>query len=554
MACKEVMVSAPIVVLLFERTFIAGSFKRAWRHSWPLYLGLALSWVLLAALNYGSPRSASAGFHLGVTALTWWLTQAKLLFTLYLKLVIWPWPLVIHYELPYVDTFAAAWPWALSAVLLGVATIVLLWRRSAVGFAIAWMLLILSPTLVVPILSEVAAERRMYLPLAAIAAVTVVGAYELVARALRWRAADGGSASSAERRALVITTAAAVVVCVILCLVSVRRLTVYNDDVTLWQDTVANQPENFRAQTSLGVALVIAGQPARTVEHYEKAIELRPDYAEAESNLGVALMNLGRADEAGAHFERALAIDPNYADAHINMGHIFARAGRLPEAIEQYRAAIALKPRMAQVHSNLGHALSVAGRAEEAIQEFAEAIRLQPGLVEAHLNLGNALAATGRNEEAMAQYLETVRIDPNFAEGQNNLGAALLAAGRPAEAIPHYLKALQAKPGYAQAQCNLGIALLKIGKLDDALVQFEGAVPLESRHHDLREPGHGVRSGQPSCGGNCQRPEGHRVGAIPGGNGTCRQDRRLVIGLSQAAAPAVNFSAGGGSSIRRFRR
>ena len=55
MASKEVMVTAPALVLLFERTFLAGSFRKALRQSWPLYAGLALGWVLLLALNFGIP-------------------------------------------------------------------------------------------------------------------------------------------------------------------------------------------------------------------------------------------------------------------------------------------------------------------------------------------------------------------------------------------------------------------------------------------------------------------------------------------------------------------
>ncbi len=55
MACKEVMVTAPVVVLLFERTFISGSLRRAVQKSWPLFVGLFLSWVLLLYLNYDRP-------------------------------------------------------------------------------------------------------------------------------------------------------------------------------------------------------------------------------------------------------------------------------------------------------------------------------------------------------------------------------------------------------------------------------------------------------------------------------------------------------------------
>ncbi len=54
-ACKEVMVSAPAMILLFERTFIAGSFRRAVRNSWPLYAGLLCGWGMILLLNVGGP-------------------------------------------------------------------------------------------------------------------------------------------------------------------------------------------------------------------------------------------------------------------------------------------------------------------------------------------------------------------------------------------------------------------------------------------------------------------------------------------------------------------
>ena len=50
-ASKEVMISAPLVVLLFERTFVSGTFREALRRSWPLYVGLLASWLLIFALQ-----------------------------------------------------------------------------------------------------------------------------------------------------------------------------------------------------------------------------------------------------------------------------------------------------------------------------------------------------------------------------------------------------------------------------------------------------------------------------------------------------------------------
>ena len=57
MASKEVMVSAPLMVLLFERTFVAGSLAAAVRRSWPLYAGLASTWFLLLVLIVSAPTA-----------------------------------------------------------------------------------------------------------------------------------------------------------------------------------------------------------------------------------------------------------------------------------------------------------------------------------------------------------------------------------------------------------------------------------------------------------------------------------------------------------------
>ena len=64
MASKPVMVTAPLVVLLYDRMFLAASLRAAFRDRKTLYLGLASTWVLLALLLWVGAReyTASAGF------------------------------------------------------------------------------------------------------------------------------------------------------------------------------------------------------------------------------------------------------------------------------------------------------------------------------------------------------------------------------------------------------------------------------------------------------------------------------------------------------------
>ena len=74
---KEMMASVPAVALLYERTFISGSFWLSLRRSWPLYVALVAGWIPQVVINYHGPRTPSAGFHLGLPAYMWWYTRIR---------------------------------------------------------------------------------------------------------------------------------------------------------------------------------------------------------------------------------------------------------------------------------------------------------------------------------------------------------------------------------------------------------------------------------------------------------------------------------------------
>jgi len=99
MGSKEVMVSAPILALLFDRTFLAGDFASALRVRRAYYLALSSTWVVLIALMWARPHGDSIGLDLGVGTIGYGLSQAGALLV-YLKLLVWPQPLLIDYALP----------------------------------------------------------------------------------------------------------------------------------------------------------------------------------------------------------------------------------------------------------------------------------------------------------------------------------------------------------------------------------------------------------------------------------------------------------------------
>ena len=97
MATKEVMVSAPLLVFLYDRTFIAGSFREAWRRRRGFHLALASTWILLGWLAIGTGgRSGTAGLAANLPWRDYVLTQAYAIVR-YLRLALWPHPLVFDY-------------------------------------------------------------------------------------------------------------------------------------------------------------------------------------------------------------------------------------------------------------------------------------------------------------------------------------------------------------------------------------------------------------------------------------------------------------------------
>jgi len=466
MASKEVMIAAPLIVLLYDWVFLASSFRELWRRRTALYVGLAATWLILAALVVTTPRAAT-GF--GIEGLTPWdylKTEAGVI-VYYLRLCFWPHPLVIDYfDWPIARSLKDCLvPAIVVAGLLG-ATAWAFRHRPCLAFLGAWFFLILAPTSsFLPSLNEVAAERRMYLPLAAVVTVVVIGIH-----------------ARAGRRSLPVF----LVLAVWLGLLTVQRNEDYRSEISIWSDTVAKRPDNARAHTSLGSALTEAGWAPEAIGHLEQALRLKPDYTDAHYNLGLVLARLGRLREAMWHYEQVLRIKPDDVAAHDNLGNALTRSGRIPEATQHYEQVLRIEPDNAAVHYNLGVAFWQEGKIEDAIGQYAQAVRIKPDYAEAHYNLGATLGQVGRIPEAIEHLEQALRVEPDFAEAHYSLAMTLRQVGRIPEAIEHLEHALRVEPDFAEAHYNLGVALEQMGRIEAAIGHYEQALRIKPDYAEAR--------------------------------------------------------------------
>jgi tetratricopeptide (TPR) repeat protein len=203
-----------------------------------------------------------------------------------------------------------------------------------------------------------------------------------------------------------------------------NRTWVYENDKTLWTDTLAKNPNCWLAHNNLALILLQEGRWDEAIAHCQAALQLNPNFAEADNNLGIALFQKGDLDQAIALCRKALEIRPNYAEAHNSLGNYLQRKGDLNDAIAHYQRALEIKPNYAEALNNLGVAFFNLGEWDQAIEVLQRFMKIDPNAATGHNSLGVALFQKGRIAEAIEQFQEALLLKPGDEDVQNNLSKA----------------------------------------------------------------------------------------------------------------------------------
>jgi Flp pilus assembly protein TadD len=237
------------------------------------------------------------------------------------------------------------------------------------------------------------------------------------------------SGKFAQYRAVIVSVALLVVAS--LGTLTWRQASTYTDIETLWNTTLARNPECWMAHTNLGLVLLQKGKIDDGIAHYRSALQMQPDSWDAEYNLGTALLGKNQVDEAILHCERAVRMRPTDPDALVSLGDAVLQKGRTDEAIAHYQKAMMLHPDHFLARYSLGHALLEKGELDSAIQVCRSALLLRPSDADCHTTLAIALEEKGDPAEAIQHYQKALELAPRSIPTLTNL-AWLLATSRDA--------------------------------------------------------------------------------------------------------------------------
>jgi protein O-mannosyl-transferase len=320
MLAKEECAALPVVLLLLEV-----SRRRPLRRalSGPLLamFGLALALGLRVVWATTVLAGTQAGVQAGISPLAYFAAEGTVVWR-YARMVLAPWGFTVDAEIarPAVWLAVSAWG-AVAAVCVAASRC---FRDLRGGFWVLAGLALLAPSSTIFPAADLAADRRMYLPMIA------------------FSAGVGLLAARLDRRVLAAIAG-------VLVVVSVHYSLIWRTPEALWTEAKMQAPYKVRPRLQLArvlppprafnevvFALAVApndpavyaelgrvnlawGRPGLALEPFGRALALDPNDARALNNRGAALAQLGQMDAAHADLLRALSIDPCLFDARLNL-------------------------------------------------------------------------------------------------------------------------------------------------------------------------------------------------------------------------------------------
>lgn len=504
-ATKEPAFLFPFVFLVYDRLFLAGSWRQVIRKRWGFLLAsqVAVAPVAMPMVNQLRAQIApetqvesqpelppeplilsgleglyrnesefvSAGFSAtGITPWQYLRTQPEIILH-YLRLSIIPTPLVLDYNWPIATNWWQIWPPGLVIVALLGATVWAVARGLAGGFFGVWLFAFLALSSSFIPLVDLAFEHRMYLPLVAVVAVVVFvvdGCFGWLAARSKW---------SAEK--LLIGFALAVGAGFIT--LTVMRNDEYCDPIQMERRMLQIVPDNGRAWHNLGVHLMRSGRLAEAGEAFRQGIQHPSERSThpALSWLGlIVCVHRTQPTELVPTLSAFAAADPSNPSRRFLLAHARFERGDRAGAVAEYRTAIEMAAQRGipltepMVFAYYGQSLVEAGEQDAAIPILLRALTLQKKLPTVHNLLGQVFTRQKKYEEAEQHLRAATEQAPQWPNAPYNLGVLRMHQGRPADAVNWFREAKKRDGKDLVSVLGLGSALHESGQVEEARKEY----------------------------------------------------------------------------------
>ncbi len=352
------------------------------------------------------------------------VSTAVLILGLYIKILIFPHPLVFDYSFNQIPLIGPGAPGFILAAIFYVAILgFAIWKfksKDFFSFSILFYLITLSVSsnLFITIGSSMG-ERFLYAP--------SLGFCMAVALLIMKLATSENSHDL--KKALIGNKLVLPILLVLLLGYSVKTMSrnpVWKDNLTLYSHDVALSPNSTRTHYYLGNYLVKPeswkGKSElekkevlrRGISELKRSIEIYPGFSDAFTQLGVAYYKLNNLDSAMIYYKQALVLNPNFATIHNNIGTVYFARQQYNEALQAFVKATQLDPRYAEAFANAGSAYGMLKQYDNALSFLFNAIKWDPNYAQAYFFIGLTYRFKGDEMNAKAYLEKAYKLDPDL--------------------------------------------------------------------------------------------------------------------------------------------
>ena len=269
------------------------------------------------------------------------LSQPSVIVFYYLKKLLFPINLNIDPDLEVVTSFLSL-SFLVPALCITILLVgsLRLFKNRFIFFFLCWFFIILSPSSSIVTLHDLAAEHRIYLASVGIFILLACGTSEITRK---W----------GETQPLQIV----LIFCLFvgtLGVLTMKRNTVWQSELSLWQDTYQKSPHKLRPLINLARAHSMQGDTEKAIKYYQEALLKGPGVFATNYNLGDLYLTKGLVPDAIRHFLLASRIKPNIPETFAKLGEIYLSQNEFKLANSYFKHAVELDPRMSAVFKNLG--------------------------------------------------------------------------------------------------------------------------------------------------------------------------------------------------------
>lgn len=385
------VVLLPAMLYYFTETPIGAAFKKSWYLLVPLLIYVAVRQSAVSAPGEAAEGDIMNNPYVWATPVEKLATEFYVLLQ-YIKLLVWPHPLVADYSYNTIPYTSFSNPLVLLSIALYIGCIVymvrMLGKRHVLSFAIFTFLLFLAPICNIFInIGAPMGERLVFHASLGFAMAVGYGLHMLYHKL----------PSAAIAKPVLVSLLAVIVA--LSFIKTIDRNKDWKNSNTLFLHDVALVPNSVMVNTNAGGAWIDASEQAKdtmaakaclqhSIQHFTKALQINYRYTNASVNRAICYLKLHEMDSALADVDTINKYYPLHpflprlsatlAGHYINEGLAYAQAGNNPMALVSFEKLTRAAPTNPDYWYNLAMAYAKLQQKANAQRACAKALQIAP--------------------------------------------------------------------------------------------------------------------------------------------------------------------------------